>query len=449
MRPELVARLGENVPRYTSYPTAPHFHSGVDADVCRGWLQSLNKGDEISLYLHIPYCDKLCWFCACHTKQTRHYEPVTAFLRSLHAEISTVARLVEGKGRVRAVHFGGGSPTMLKPQDMVALGTVLRNSFAFLADAKISVEIEPNDMDEARLDALAEIGMTRASLGVQDFDPKVQKAINREQTFLQTKAVVDGVRSRGVESVNLDLLYGLPHQTRESVLSTVIQALTLEPDRIALFGYAHVPWFKKHQTMIDEAWLPGPEERFAQSQLAARAILDQGYEAIGLDHFAKPNDALALAAHSGTLHRNFQGYTEDRCETLIGLGPSSISQFRQGYAQNMPSTAGYGRMVADGGLALVRGIALSTDDRARGWVIERLMCDFGFSAIDLVERFGEPGRGLLGKASSIALLDPARLLELHGDYFVVPLESRPFVRSVAAKFDKYFETAKARHSVAV
>ncbi|MER8884903.1 oxygen-independent coproporphyrinogen III oxidase [Mesorhizobium sp. M0678] len=449
MRPELVARLGENVPRYTSYPTAPHFNTSVDAAVCRGWLQALDEGHEISLYLHIPYCDKLCWFCACHTKQTRHYEPVSTYLRSLHAEIATVASLVAGKGRVRAVHFGGGSPTMLKPEDLVALGTVLRNSFTFPPGAKISVEIEPNDMDDARLDALAEIGMTRASLGVQDFDPKVQKAINREQSFLQTKAVVDGVRSRGVESVNLDLLYGLPHQTRESVSSTVAQALTLEPDRIALFGYAHVPWFKKHQTMIDEAWLPGPAERFAQSQLAARAIVDQGYEAIGLDHFAKPGDALALAARAGTLHRNFQGYTEDRCETLIGLGPSSISQFREGYAQNMPSTAEYGRMVADGGLAAVRGIALSDDDRVRGWIIERLMCDFAFSAIELVERFGEAGQRLLLKASSTALHGPARLLELDGDRFVVPAESRPFVRSIAAKFDKYFETGTARHSVAV
>ncbi|TIS86039.1 oxygen-independent coproporphyrinogen III oxidase [Mesorhizobium sp.] len=449
MRPELAARLGENVPRYTSYPTAPHFHAGVDAAVYRGWLEALESGDEISLYLHIPYCDKLCWFCACHTKQTRHYEPVTAYLRSLHAEIATIAGLVSGKVRVRAIHFGGGSPTMLKPDDMVALGAVLQDSFDFLLDAKISVEIEPNDMDEARLDALAEIGMTRASLGVQDFDPKVQKAINREQSFLQTKAVVDGVRLRGVGSVNLDLLYGLPHQTKESVCSTVAQALTLEPDRMALFGYAHVPWFKKHQTMIDEAWLPGPAERFAQSQLAARAIVDKGYEAIGLDHFAKPGDALAIAARAGALHRNFQGYTEDRCETLIGLGPSSIGRFRQGYVQNMPSTAEYGRMVADGGLAAVRGIALSDDDRVRGWIIERLMCDFAFSAIDLVERFGEAGQKLLLQSSSMALHDPVRLLELDGDSFVVPDESRPFVRSIAAKFDKYFESGTARHSVAV
>ncbi|MEI8702333.1 oxygen-independent coproporphyrinogen III oxidase [Mesorhizobium sp. ISC15] len=449
MRPEMAARLGENVPRYTSYPTAPHFHSGVDAAVYRGWLQGLDDGCEISLYLHIPYCDKLCWFCACHTKQTRHYEPVTTYLRSLHAEIATVASLVGGKGRVGAVHFGGGSPTMLKPEDMVALGTVLRNSFEFLPGAKISVEIETNDMDDARLGALAEIGMTRASLGVQDFDLKVQKAINREQSFLQTKAVVEGVRSRGVESVNLDLLYGLPHQTRDSVSSTVAQALTLEPDRMALFGYAHVPWFKKHQTMIDEAWLPNSVERFAQSQIAAGLMLKAGYQPVGFDHFARSGDALAVAARTGTLHRNFQGYTEDRCETLIGLGPSSISQFRQGYAQNMPATAEYGRMVDQGGLAAVRGIELSEDDRVRGWIIERLMCDFAFSAIDLVERFGEIGQKLLLQASSVALRDPARLLELNGDSFVVPVENRPFVRNIAARFDKYFETGKAKHSVAV
>jgi len=449
MKSELAARLGENVPRYTSYPTAPHFHPGVDAAIQRGWLEAIGSGDEISLYLHIPYCDRLCWFCACHTKQTRHYQPVAIYLRSLHAEIATVAGLVGGRGHVRAVHFGGGSPTMLKPEDLVALGAVLRKNFEFLPDARISVEIDPNDMDDARLDALAEIGMTRASLGVQDFDPKVQKAINREQSFLQTKAVVDGVRARGVRSVNLDLLYGLPHQTRESVSSTVAQALTLEPDRMALFGYAHVPWFKKHQTMIDEAWLPGSAERFAQSQLAACLMLNAGYEAVGFDHFAKPNDSLAVAARTGCLRRNFQGYTEDRCETLVGLGPSSISQFRQGHTQNMPSTAEYGRMVSDGGLAAVRGIALTEDDRVRGWIIEKLMCDFAFSAIELVERFGEAGQRLLLTASSTALRDPEGLLELDSDSFVVPAENRPFVRSVAAKFDKYLETGKARHSVAV
>ncbi|WP_027040373.1 oxygen-independent coproporphyrinogen III oxidase [Mesorhizobium ciceri] len=449
MQSELAARLGENVPRYTSYPTAPHFHPAIDAAVYRSWLAALEGGAEISLYLHIPYCAKLCWFCACHTKQTRRYEQVSDYLPSLYAEIATIAGLVSGKALVRAIHFGGGSPTILNPDDMVALTKVLRNSFDFLPDVEITVEINPNDMDDARLDGLAKIGMTRASLGVQDFDPKVQRAINREQSFSQTKIVVDGVRCRGVRSVNLDLLYGLPHQTQDSLSSTVAQALTLEPDRIALFGYAHVPWFKKHQIIIDQAWLPVATERFAQSQLAARAIVGKGYETIGIDHFAKPGDALARAARTGTLHRNFQGYTEDRCEILIGLGPSSISQLRQGYAQNTPSTAAYARMIGDRGLAVVRGIALSDDDRVRGWIIERLMCDFKFSAIDLLQRFGEAGHKLLRQASSVGLYNSVPLLELDGEYFVVPAESRPFVRSIAAKFDEFFEGGTGRHSSAV
>ncbi|TIS50873.1 oxygen-independent coproporphyrinogen III oxidase [Mesorhizobium sp.] len=445
----LAKSLAENVPRYTSYPTAPHFHPGLDAIVVRGWMETLEGDDEISLYLHIPYCDRLCWFCACHTKQTLHYAPVATFLRSLHREIETVGGLVGGRGMVRAVHFGGGSPTMLRPDDILALGKALRDRVDFLDDASLSVEIDPNDMDEGRLDAFAAIGMTRASLGVQDFDPKVQKAINREQSFALTKSIVDAVRARGVTSVNLDLLYGLPHQTLESVAATVAQALTLTPDRLALFGYAHVPWFKKHQTMIDEAWLPDSAARLAQSQLAARLIVDAGYEALGLDHFAKPQDSLAVAAHGGKIRRNFQGYTEDRCETLIGLGPSSISRYRQGYAQNIVATGEYERAVDSGQLAIARGIKLSVDDQARGWVIERLMCQFAFSAVDLVDRFGAVGQKLLCEASRLAISSQGELLRLEGENFVVPEESRPLVRTVAAKFDKYLRNGSARHSVAV
>lgn len=449
IRMALANSSAENVPRYTSYPTAPHFHPGVDPVVVRGWLDGLEGDDEISLYLHIPYCDRLCWFCACHTKQTRHYAPVATFLRSLHREIETVGGLVSGRGRVRAVHFGGGSPTMLKPDDILMLGTALRERFDFLDDASLSVEIDPNDMDEGRLDAFAAIGMTRASLGVQDFDPKVQKAINREQSFALTKSIVDAVRARGVRSVNLDLLYGLPHQTCESVAATVTQALTLAPDRLALFGYAHVPWFKKHQTMIDEAWLPDSAARLAQSQLAARMIVDAGYEALGLDHFAKPQDALAVAARGGRIRRNFQGYTEDPCETLIGLGPSAISRFRQGYAQNIVATGEYEKAVDAGQLATMRGIELSVDDQARAWLIERLMCNFTFSAIELVERFGNIGQRLLCEASRLAISGAGQLLRLDGEYFIVPEESRPLVRTVAAKFDKYLRNGTGRHSLAV
>ncbi|TRC99899.1 oxygen-independent coproporphyrinogen III oxidase [Mesorhizobium sp. WSM4303] len=449
MRGNLVSAASETVPRYTSYPTAPHFHVGVDAVTVRGWMDALEGDDEISLYLHIPYCDRLCWFCACHTKQTRHYAPVATFLGSLHREIETVSGLVTDRGKVRAVHFGGGSPTMLRPDDILVLGRALRDRFDFLDDADISVEIDPNDMDEGRLDAFAAIGMTRASLGVQDFDPKVQKAINREQSFALTKSIVDAVRARGVTSVNLDLLYGLPHQTCESVAATVAQALTLSSDRLALFGYAHVPWFKKHQTMIDETWLPDTSARLAQSQLAARLIVDAGYEALGLDHFAKPGDTLAISARAGKIRRNFQGYTEDQCETLIGLGPSSISRFRQGYAQNTVATGEYEKIVDSGQLATARGIELSVNDLARGWIIERLMCQFAFSAVELVERFGEVGQKLLATASRLAISSGGLLLKLDGENFVVPEDSRALVRTVAAKFDRYLGNGTSRHSVAV
>ncbi|TPL37260.1 oxygen-independent coproporphyrinogen III oxidase [Mesorhizobium sp. B2-4-6] len=447
--PNPIVGFGDNVPRYTSYPTAPHFHPGVDAVIVQGWMNALEGDDEISLYLHIPYCDRLCWFCACHTKQTRHYAPVAAFLRSLHKEIETVGRIVTGRGRVRAVHFGGGSPTMLKPADILMLGKALREQFDLPPDASISVEIDPNDMDDGRLDAFATIGMTRASLGVQDFDPKVQKAINREQSFALTKSIVDAVRARGVVSVNLDLLYGLPHQTCESVAATVAQALTLTPDRLALFGYAHVPWFKKHQTMIDEAWLPDSVARLEQSRHAAQLIVDAGYEALGLDHFAKPQDALAVAARAGKIRRNFQGYTEDQCETLIGLGPSSISRFRQGHAQNIVATGEYQNAVDSGQLAIARGIEFSLDDLARGWVIERLMCNFAFSAIELIERFGAVGQTLLCEASRLAMGGAGQLLRLDGENFVVPEESRPLIRTVAAKFDRYLSNGAGRHSLAV
>ena len=447
MQPEVAARLGENVPRYTSYPTAPHFHPGVDAAVCRTWLEALESHDEISLYLHIPYCDKLCWFCACHTKQTRHYQPVANFLHSLHREIETVGSLVRGKGRVRAIHFGGGSPTMLKPDDLRALRWKLDACFTMAPAASLSVEIDPNDMDGEKLDALAEIGLTRASLGVQDFDERVQRAINRMQSFETTAAVVDGLRARGVGSVNLDLLYGLPFQSVETLIATVDKALSLEPDRIALFGYAHVPWFKKHQTMIDDATLPGPTARLAQATAAAQSIASRGYARIGIDHFARPEDSLAEAAREGRLRRNFQGYTDERCGTIIGLGPSSISQYVQGYAQNEPSTGEYGRRVSKGLLAIARGIALSDDDRARGWVIERLMCDLAFSASEAIRRFGATGAEVVAEASLLAQNSTG--LRRDGDRFVVDDDDRIVVRAIAANFDRYLAQRQSRHSAAV
>lgn len=445
----LIETYSAPVPRYTSYPTAPHFNAAISATTYGSWLRALPKGASASLYVHIPYCDRLCWFCACHTKQTRRYDPVERYLKALNCEIDTTALLCGSRLIIRALHLGGGSPTMLTPTDLMSLGARLREKFSFAGDAEISVEIDPNDMDEARFDALAAIGMTRASLGVQDFDERVQKAINREQSFEQTKAVVDAVRTRGVRSVNLDMLYGLPHQTLASIVATTQKLLSLRPDRIALFGYAHVPWMKKHQTMIDEARLPDAVARLEQAAAAAELILAAGYEAVGMDHFALPSDSLAAAARSGTLRRNFQGYTTDQADALIGLGASSIGLLPHGYVQNMPATGEYERRVHSGGLATVRGFALSNADRMRAWVIERLMCDFAFSRCELLSRFGEPARAVITEAELLAAGDRDGIFARLGNRFVVTERGKPFVRSIAAHFDVYLGRGTARHSVAV
>lgn len=449
MRESDIAQYAGPVPRYTSYPTAPHFHAGVDAKTYAGWLRDIAEDAQISLYVHIPFCDRLCWFCGCTTKQTLHYEPIRAYLKVLEREITHVAGLTGGRGTVTALHLGGGSPSMLTPEDMVGLDTHLRSMFVFAADAEISIEIDPNDMTGDRYDALREVGLTRASLGVQDFDDRVQQAINREQTFAQTRAVVDAVRARGIDAINLDVLYGLPHQSVDSVRRTIEQAISLAPARVALFGYAHVPWMKKHQRLIDESALPDAIERLAQQGAAARLLAAAGYRAIGIDHFALPGDPLAVAAWEGTLRRNFQGYTTDRAEVLIGLGASAISQLPQGYAQSTPGSGEYAHRIAEDGLATVRGFALADTDRVRAAAIEQLMCEFRLDAGRLKARFGAGAEAVLAEAAQLAAREPNGFFQPDTEGYLVTPAGRPFVRSFAAHFDAYLGAGTARHSIAV
>jgi oxygen-independent coproporphyrinogen-3 oxidase len=445
---ELVERYSTPVPRYTSYPTAPHFHAGVTNRTYASWLQGLPADATISLYLHIPYCDRLCWFCGCHTKHTLRYEPITDYLRALYAEIDWVSAQLDGRGLVTAVHLGGGSPTMLKPADLLALRARLDARFTIAPDAEISIEIDPNDIDDGRYDAMAQFGLTRASIGVQDFDPKVQKAINRLQSFEDTRDVVAAMRQRGVRSVNLDLLYGLPFQTQEGLAQTIRAALSLNPDRAALFGYAHVPWMKTHQKMIPEDALPGKHDRFAQAQLAADLLVAGGMEPIGFDHFAVPTDSLAIAARTGTLKRNFQGYTDDAADALIGLGASAIGQMPQGYVQNITATGDYSRAVLEGGVAVARGFALTPIDRLRAEAISALLCRYALDPRDL-EGFWGGGKALMEEARQIALTDVDGMTAMDGECFVVTEKGKPFVRTIAAQFDTYLAAGMGRHSLAV
>ena len=313
MRSDLLKSLERRVPRYTSYPTAVQFGPQVNAATYVAWLAELPKQAPISLYLHVPFCAELCLYCGCNTTAVRQYGPVEAYVALLEREIAAVSAIT-GDRRVTHLHWGGGTPTMLSPPDFRKLTDLLRRKFSFAADAEIAVEIDPRTVTHGHAAVLAELGITRASLGVQDFDERVQHAVGRVQSFELTKRVVAWFREAEIAGINLDLMYGLPYQTAATLTETIARAVELDPDRIALFGYAHVPWMKRHQRLIPETALPGTEERFAQSQTAAALLTGASYVAIGLDHFAKRNDLLARRQRDGRLHRNFQGYTTDESE---------------------------------------------------------------------------------------------------------------------------------------
>lgn len=437
------------VPRYTSYPTAPHFSASVDSAVYQRWLAALPNDARLSLYCHIPFCDTLCWFCGCHTKETHQYEPVAAYVRSLAREVEMIGRLIPHGPTVRQLHFGGGSPTILSPEDVLSVAGTLRRAFDFSGDAEVSVEVDPRGLILAQIEAWVIAGITRVSFGVQDFNPDVQRAINRVQSLDETARSIEAFRERGVGSINIDVLYGLPRQSEDALRATIGKVLALRPDRVALFGYAHVPWMKKRQTMIKDAELPDVVARFAQASAAAEMLVDAGYRRIGIDHFALPGDALAVAGCEGRLHRNFQGYTADAYDALIGLGASSIGRLPQGYVQNETATGRYRALVDGGNLAVVRGVELTRDDRIRAFAIEQLMCDFRLSRSALEAAFGTDASPVLAEASAVAHADREGFVEAGPDGIEVTARGRPFVRTICAALDPYFRTGKTRHSVAV
>ena len=445
MSPELVKRYSAPVPRYTSYPTAPHFSDEIGPQEYAAWLAALPADARLSLYVHIPFCASLCWYCGCCTKAVRRYEPVAEYLAALKAEMGNVSRLVPAAHAATHIHWGGGSPNVLSADDIVALADAQRAQFRVREDAEFAVEIDPRDLGDDRIAAFARAGVSRVSVGVQDFDPKVQAAINRRQSFEETERAVLSFRAHGVSAINIDLVYGLPHQTRDGVEDTLEKVLRLQPERIATFGYAHLPSRLKHQMLIDEKALPGPIERFAQANRLAHLLARRGYVRIGLDHYALPDDPLA----SGPVRRNFQGYTTDTADALIGLGASAIGRIPQGYVQNSAAAADYARRIVERGLATARGIALTECDRMRGLVIERLMCDLAFPAEELQRRFGASAAAILQEAEALIEADRDRLVEREGGSFRVTNRGRPFVRTIAACFDAYLDAGHANHAPGV
>lgn len=449
MPSDLHRRYARPVPRYTSYPTAPHFHAGIGARDYSTWLAALAPAESLSLYLHVPYCRSMCWYCGCNTKVAARHEPVAEHARLLGREIDMLASSLPAQMNATHIHWGGGAPTILAPDEFAAVMARLRERFTIARAAEIAVEIDPRTLAPAMIAALAKASVTRASLGVQDFDDAVQRAVNRIQPFEMTRVAVDRLRDAGISAINFDLMYGLPHQTVAGILVAVDRAVMLAPQRIALFGYAHMPWMKRHQRLIDETALPDDDARWAQSQAAAERLAQHGYVWIGLDHFARADDALARSAAAGHLRRNFQGYTTDKAGALLGLGPSAIGELPQGYVQNAAEPGAWGRAIAAGEFAVVRGIALDSDDRLRRDVIERLMCDLHVDLGDVAHRHGRDANIFAVERPALQRLADDGLITQTGERIALTALGRPLMRAVAAIFDRYLKPETQRHARAV
>ncbi|MFC0807244.1 oxygen-independent coproporphyrinogen III oxidase [Ensifer sp. P24N7] len=449
MQPALVAKYGEaRLPRYTSYPTAPRFSPAVDASTYGDWLAAIAPGKPTSLYLHIPFCRSMCWYCGCHTTITQRDQPILDYLDMLREEVRLVSANTCAPLSIDHVHFGGGTPTIMQPEEFRALISLLRKHFDFASTAEIAVEIDPRTLEPEMAMALGEAGVRRASLGVQSFDPVVQKAINRIQSEEQTMEAVSRLRQSGVDSINFDLIYGLPNQTIESCIATAEAAIRMGPERFAVFGYAHIPSFKKHQKLIDEQALADAEGRVAQAEAIAATLAAAGYRRIGLDHFALPDDDLAIAQARGQLHRNFQGYTTDSCETLIGFGASAIGRMRDGYVQNEVPPGLYAQRIASGRLATVKGYRMTLEDRLRASIIERLMCDFGVDVPALATAHGFDPELLLHGNKRLAMLQSDGILDIADGVIRLREGGRFLIRAAAAAFDAYIDQSGRTHSKA-
>ena len=431
------------VPRYTSYPTAAQFGPLEEATYRRWLAEQVGPGDALSLYLHVPFCRELCWYCACHTKPTRSASRIEAYLAALMAEAALLAEALPAHGGIAHLHLGGGTPSVLGPAGLRALVGRLRERFGLRPGAELAIELDPRLVDPPLCEALGELGFTRASLGVQDIEPAIQRRIGRPQPAWQVAGAVQMLRAAGIAGVNLDLMYGLPGQTAAHVAASARFAATLGADRLAVFGYAHLPDARPHQRAIEAAALPGAAERMAQAERAEAELVAAGYVALGLDHFARPGDALALAAAAGRLRRNFQGYTADAAPVLLGLGASAIGSLPGGFAQNLVDERRHAGAVAEGRLPVGRGLAVTEEDRLRGGLIERLMCDFAL-------RLDRPEAAAVIRDAlpRLAALEREGMISLGPERLEVTPPGRRFVRQVAACFDAHGGPA-TRYSVAV
>ncbi len=441
---ETLRRFDKPGPRYTSYPTAVEFHEGVGEVEYRAKLSAANAHGAdapLSLYTHLPFCEHRCLFCGCHVVITRHREVAARYLDFLRQEIDLVAPLLSDRRSVAQLQWGGGTPTYSTPEQLESLFGSFLEHFTFRDDAEISVEVDPRVTTHEHLDCLANLGFNRLSMGVQDLTPEVQEAITRGQTFEQTQDLVEYARKVGfTEGVNIDLIYGLPRQRLDTFETNLEQVLTLRPDRVAMYSFAYVPRIKGHQRKIDTEELPSPDLKLKLYLTAMERFLDAGYEPIGMDHFARPDDELARAARRGKLHRNFMGYTVQPASDMVAFGVSGIGDVQAGFFQNEKKLSTYYDAISAGRLPVQRGYLLDRDDQIRRHVITQVMCNFRVDKADVEQRFGISfddyfETSLLGLDE---LID-AGFVKNGSDAVKVTRAGRLFVRNACMAFDRYLE----------
>lgn len=436
----LLAKYDYPVPRYTSFPTAVQFKPLQDPRTYFDCLNKLTPSEPVSLYVHIPFCHSLCHYCGCHTKIVHSYSPIASYIDTLIKEIELVGRNFKAAQSVSRIHFGGGSPNYAKTEDIKRILDTL-GRYVDLSSAQIDMECDPRLLNEEKISDYAVLGLTRISLGIQDFDAGVQKAINRIQPFDMVKKQIEALHRNGIHSINFDLIIGLPEQTLVTVNETLDKVLELQPARVAVFPYAHVPWMKKHQKLLEKYEMPETFLRYEMAKLTETRLKEEGYEAVGIDHFARPDDPLADALKNRKMRRNFQGYTDDPARTILGFGLSSISQFEEAYTQNTTDAPLYRKTVDNGEVPLARVLTLTRDGQARRKLIEELMCNFTINFADY--------KSIPVPRSALVLLEQDGLIEITGSHLRVTEIGRTFVRIIASHFDPYFKKESNRHAKAV
>ena len=445
---DLIRKYGGSGPRYTSYPTADRFIEAFDAEAYRQWLRNRNIGGfarPLGLYVHLPFCGTICYYCACNKIITKDHGRSARYLKYLQREIRMLAECLGKDRAIGQMHWGGGTPTFLADAELAELMRMLRSEFDFATTGEYAIEVDPRTMTPERVALLAQLGFNRISLGVQDFDPEVQRAIHRVQGFEETQAIIRAARERGFRSVNVDLIYGLPRQTLEGFARTLSLITGCDPDRIALYSYAHLPAQFKPQRRIAEPDMPAPETKVKLLTMAIDRLMSRGYAYIGMDHFAKPEDELAVAQRQGRLTRNFQGYSSTGDSDILGLGVSAIGTLGPIYTQNFKTLDEYYGCLDSATLPVMRGIELSADDLVRRAVIQALACHFEISkeAISIAHLI-DFDRYFAEELAELEEMETESLVAVNHEWITVTPQGRLLVRAICAVFDRYLRAGRAR-----